>query len=1133
MSSTDRQNQLFVAEDWKKIYQTFRNAEFKSYDFDNLRRIMISYLKENYPEDFNDYIESSEYIALIDLIAFLGQNLSFRIDLNARENFIELAERKESVLRLARLLSYNPKRNQGASGLLKLTAVSTTEELFSSKNVNLRGQTVVWNDSVNHDWQDQFNRILNAAFSTDNQIGSPIKLENVSGIQTALYQIQKYGPGVPVYPFRRTIRGSSVNFEVVSANIDGDIKEYAPNSSNGLSLLYRSDSQGPSGDNTGFFCMFKQGELNASTFNVENNVPNQKIKVDVPNINNDDVWLYSLDSNDKEDQLWINLPSVIGGNVIYNISRSGDRNVYSVLTQENDKIDLMFSDGDFGNIPFGKFKVFYRTSKNQNMLIEPSSMRNVTITIPYVSKRGVEERITFTLSLKYTVSNASVSETTQSIRKNAPATYYTQNRLISGEDYQLGLSSISQDIIKSKTVNRSTSGLSRYYDLTDPTGKYSNVTLFGSDGVLYKKYYNRTLQFQFGSENDVEGIVYNRIEKTFSDSSLLNYYMELYPRVSVRDFEITWESVSNNTNENTGFFIGVDTIPIRLGVYSTSRLKHVKFNSLVKFIPPEGHVFLNDEIVPYSSGLTGIRYYKWVKIVNVVGDGTDVSNAGPVTINDRVPSGSLLEEIITPLPNRMVDEVRYRVMQHILSYKTFGLRYSQDQQMWTVISQNNLDTTGTFSTLKAGDSTNNQLDSSWFIMFKSTGQKYTMHQRSLDYIFESDREIQFYYDSHARSTNANIEDDIIDVLPINTMPDSERSIGNSYVWKIEKEYLDLSGYSSNKKIILSLYDSDKDGVIDDPDIFRNLVDEHVNSVDKLVFLKSTVIDGVLNDYVYINKDSIDVIIFRERAELRNLNDYKNGQLFYFIKENVFENSDLRKMKLLQNTNYLAYYGRNNIHFRYVHHADHNSRIDPGRSNLMDAYILTQNYDQEFRKFLNGGRADVPLPPSNNSLKLSYESKINNIKSISDDIVFHSAKYRILFGESAYADEQAVFKLVKNADIFINDNELKSNVVGVIKQYFSIENWDFGDTFYFSELSAYVMTKMVPYLKSFLIVPVSNNLSFGAMHEIKCESNEIFTCQISVRDIEIISEITGEQIKSQYDTYASTRLNTDRQVISSY
>ena len=123
MSSTDRLNKLLLAEDWRKVYQSFRNADFTSYDFDNLRRSMIGYLRQNYPEDFNDYLESSEYLALIDLIAFLGQNIAFRIDLNARENFIELAERRESVLRLARLLSYNAKRNQCANGLLKMQSI--------------------------------------------------------------------------------------------------------------------------------------------------------------------------------------------------------------------------------------------------------------------------------------------------------------------------------------------------------------------------------------------------------------------------------------------------------------------------------------------------------------------------------------------------------------------------------------------------------------------------------------------------------------------------------------------------------------------------------------------------------------------------------------------------------------------------------------------------------------------------------------------------------------------------------------------------------------------------------------------------------------------------------------------------
>ena len=106
MAASTRQSNLFAAEDWQKVYETFREADFQSYDYETIRKSMVDYLRNYYPEDFNDFIESSEYIALIDLIAFLGQSLSFRADLNARENFLETAERRDSILRLARMLNY-------------------------------------------------------------------------------------------------------------------------------------------------------------------------------------------------------------------------------------------------------------------------------------------------------------------------------------------------------------------------------------------------------------------------------------------------------------------------------------------------------------------------------------------------------------------------------------------------------------------------------------------------------------------------------------------------------------------------------------------------------------------------------------------------------------------------------------------------------------------------------------------------------------------------------------------------------------------------------------------------------------------------------------------------------------------
>ena len=55
MALNDRQTSLLVQQDWTKVYETFKEADFQSYDFETLRKTMIDYLRTYYPEDFNDF----------------------------------------------------------------------------------------------------------------------------------------------------------------------------------------------------------------------------------------------------------------------------------------------------------------------------------------------------------------------------------------------------------------------------------------------------------------------------------------------------------------------------------------------------------------------------------------------------------------------------------------------------------------------------------------------------------------------------------------------------------------------------------------------------------------------------------------------------------------------------------------------------------------------------------------------------------------------------------------------------------------------------------------------------------------------------------------------------------------------
>jgi hypothetical protein len=232
-----------------------------------------------------------------------------------------------------------------------------------------------------------------------------------------------------------------------------------------------------------------------------------------------------------------------------------------------------------------------------------------------------------------------------------------------------------------------------------------------------------------------------------------------------------------------------------------------------------------------------------------------------------------------------------------------------------------------------------------------------------------------------------------------------------------------------------------------------------------------------------------------------------------LEEKVFKTLNKALGNTTLNSNYKAYTGRSNLKFHYVHVADSNYRIDPSASNIIDTYLLTKNYDTEMRKYVNNAISVKPLPASNDQLFRAYGNDINAIKSISDEMIYHPVKYKILFGNKANVDLQVKFKIVRNKDIVVNENELKSDIIEAINRFFAIENWDFGETFYFQELSAYIMNSLTPRLFSIIIVPRQGTQSFGSLFEIKSELDEIFISSAQVSDIEIIDEITATELQA--------------------
>ena len=83
----------------------------------------------------------------------------------------------------------------------------------------------------------------------------------------------------------------------------------------------------------------------------------------------------------------------------------------------------------------------------------------------------------------------------------------------------------------------------------------------------------------------------------------------------------------------------------------------------------------------------------------------------------------------------------------------------------------------------------------------------------------------------------------------------------------------------------------------------------------------------------------------------------------------------------------------------------------------------------------------------------------------------------------------------------------------MNEYFAVANWDFGETFYFSELSAYLHTSLTPYLNSVVLVPSDSSQGFGSLYQVSCEHDEIFANAATVNDVQIIDAITAAGIKA--------------------
>ena len=95
-----------------------RNITYIGKDFNSIKSSLEQYAKTYFSNNYNDFSESSPGNMFMEMVAYVGDILSFYTDNQIQENFIQHASQTSNIYDMAYLLGYKPKVTTLSSTLI-------------------------------------------------------------------------------------------------------------------------------------------------------------------------------------------------------------------------------------------------------------------------------------------------------------------------------------------------------------------------------------------------------------------------------------------------------------------------------------------------------------------------------------------------------------------------------------------------------------------------------------------------------------------------------------------------------------------------------------------------------------------------------------------------------------------------------------------------------------------------------------------------------------------------------------------------------------------------------------------------------------------------------------------------------
>lgn len=95
-----------------------RDIKYLNKDFSTFKADLIEYARSYYPTVYNDFTQASPGSMFIDMASYVGDVLSFYLDNQLQETFVQYAKQKNNLYTMAYMLGYRPKVTSAATVVL-------------------------------------------------------------------------------------------------------------------------------------------------------------------------------------------------------------------------------------------------------------------------------------------------------------------------------------------------------------------------------------------------------------------------------------------------------------------------------------------------------------------------------------------------------------------------------------------------------------------------------------------------------------------------------------------------------------------------------------------------------------------------------------------------------------------------------------------------------------------------------------------------------------------------------------------------------------------------------------------------------------------------------------------------------